>query len=108
MSAAGPAAQAHALRAAARFIERAGLTGLSVTADHDGQIVITVPRHAGPPAARTAAVAALAAATGAPEPARIHFRSMSWVASAGTLAGHPARVTTTISDQEEEQEKQTP
>jgi len=103
VSAAEPAAQAHALRAAARFIERAGLTGLSVTAGHDGQLIITVPCQAGPPAARAAAVAALAAATGAPEPARTRFRSMSWVASAGTIAGHPARVTTTISDKEEEQ-----
>src|SRR2546425_184509 len=55
------AAQAHALRAAARFLERTGMAGLSVTADDDGLLIISVPQHAGTPPARTAAVAVLAA-----------------------------------------------
>ena len=63
------AAQAHALRAAAAFIERTGLAGLSVTASDDG-ITITGPRCAGMPAARTAAVTYLAASPGAPCPRR--------------------------------------
>jgi hypothetical protein len=97
----GPlAVQAHALRAAACFIEQAGLAGLSVTAGDDGLIIISVSRRAGPPAARAATVAALAAAVGAPEPARTQYRSTAWVASAGTLAGHDTRVTTTIDHDE--------
>jgi len=102
MTAAAAGAQAHALRAAAAFIENARLTGLSVTADDDGTLIIRVPGHAGAPAARTAAVAALAAAIGAPAPHRTVFRSTAWIASAGTIAGHPARVTTTINDKEEQ------
>ena len=63
------AAQAHALRAAAAFIERTGLKGLSVTADSDG-IYISVPRSAGSPATRTGTVTYLAVLTGAPCPQR--------------------------------------
>lgn len=100
------AAQAHALRAAAQFIEQAGLAGLSVTADDDGLLIISVSRRAGPPAARTATVAALAAAVSAPAPHRTEFRSLAWVASTGTLAGHYARITTTIDTSEEEEENQ--
>jgi hypothetical protein len=91
-------AQAHALRAAAAFLEHAGLAGLSVTADSDGSLVLRIPA----PAGRTAAVAALAAAIGAPAPHRTVFRDCSWIASAGTLAGHPARITTHIDDKEEQ------
>ncbi len=100
-----PAAQAHALRSAAQFIEHTGLAGLSVTADDDGLLIISVSRHAGPPAARTATVTALAAAAGAPDPARTRFRSLAFVAATGTLAGHRARVTTTIDTEEEEEEE---
>src|SRR6266545_1297686 len=63
-----PAAQAHALRAAAQFLERTGMAGLSVTADDDGLLIISVPQHAGNPPARIATVAFLAAAIGAPAP----------------------------------------
>lgn len=49
------AAQAHALRAAAALIERAGIAGLSLTIDNE--ITIQVPVHLAGPAARTAAVA---------------------------------------------------
>jgi hypothetical protein len=99
---ASTAAQAHALRAAAAFLEHAGLAGLSVTADGDGSLTLRVPASAGAPAARTAAVAALAAVIGAPAPHRTAFRDCSWIASAGTLAGHPARITTYIDDKEEQ------
>jgi hypothetical protein len=99
-AATGTAAQARALRAAAAFIEQAGMTGLQVTASGDGSIVIRVPAAAGTPAARTAAVASLAAATGAPAPHRTAFGDCAWIASAGTIAGHPARVTTHIDDKE--------
>jgi len=96
------AAQAHALRGAAQFLERTGIAGLPVTADDDGLLIISVPQHAGPPPARTATVAVLAAAIGAPAPARTVFRSLAWVAATGTIAGHRARVTTTIDQQEEQ------
>lgn len=92
--------QAHALRAAAAFIERAGTAGLQVTADPDGSLVLRVPAGAGTPAARESAVAALAAAIGAPAPHRTVFAGCAWTASAGTIAGHPARVTTHTDDKE--------
>jgi hypothetical protein len=57
------AAQAHALRAAAAFIEQAGIPGLSLTVDDD-QITIQVPESLAGPAGRTAAVTLLAAAAG--------------------------------------------
>jgi hypothetical protein len=95
------AAQAHALRAAAAFLEGAALAGLSVTADGDGSLVIRVPAGAGAPAARAAAVGVLAAAIGAPAPHRTVFGDCAWIASAGTLAGHPARVTTHVDDKEQ-------
>lgn len=95
------AAQAHALRAAAAFIETAGLAGLSVTADSAGSLILRIPASAGSAAARTAAVAVIAAATGAPAPHRTVFGDCAWIASAGTIAGHPARVTTHIDDKEQ-------
>jgi hypothetical protein len=95
------AAQAHALHAAAAFLEHAGLAGLSVTADSDGCLILRVPASAGTPADRTAAVTVIAAAISAPAPHRTVFAGCAWVASAGTLAGHPARVTTHIDDKEQ-------
>ena len=92
------AAQAHALRAAAALIERAGITGLSLTID-DSQITIQVPAHLAGPAVRTAAVARLAAATGAhaardarPGP------TCGWIHASGQLAGHPVRIVTASTD----------
>jgi hypothetical protein len=99
-----PAAQAAALRAAAAFLEQAalpGTTGLPVTAEDDGQLVIGVELHAGPPAARAAAVAGLAAAIGAPGLARGQYGPLSWVTAAGAIAGHRTRVTTTIHHDEQ-------
>lgn len=95
------AAQAHALRATAAFIERTGLAGLSVTADDDG-IYITVPRSAGSPAARAGTVTYLAALIGAPCPERRDYRSWTWVATSGRIAGHHARISTTIEPDEQE------
>ena len=90
------AAQAHALRAAAAFIEAAGIPGLSLTVDPD-QIVIQVPAGLGGPAARTAAVTLLAAAAGGraardarPGPTR------GWVRAEGQIAGHHVRIFTPI------------
>ena len=94
------AAQAHALRAAAAFLEGTGAARLSVTADGDGSLIIRVPASTGTPAARAAAVTAIARAIGAPAPHRTVFRDCAWIASAGSLAGHPARVTTHIDDKE--------
>ena len=54
------AAQAHALRAAAVLIERAGIAGLSLTIDD--LITIQVPVHLADPDSRAGAVAVLAAA----------------------------------------------
>ena len=95
------AAQAHALRAAAAFIERTGLAGLSVTAGDDG-ITISVPRRMGSPANPAGAVTFLAAATGAPCPQRRNYRSWTWVSTSGRIAGHHARISTTIEPDEQE------
>jgi hypothetical protein len=92
------AAQAHALRAAAAFIERAGIAGLSVTVDD--QIAIQVPVHLAGPAARTAAVAILAAAAGGQairdtDPGRA---THGWVTAHGDLAGHAVHIFTAIAE----------
>jgi len=88
------AAQAHALRAAAAFIEQAGIPGLSLTIDQD-QITIQVPVYLAGPASRAAAVSMLAAAAGGqaardmrPGPTR------GWVRAEGQIAGHPVRIFT--------------
>ena len=92
------AAQAHALRAAAALTERAGIAGLSLTIDGD-RITIQVPEHLAPPAARAAAVAWLAAATGGQaardtRPGATH----GWVVADGQLAGHAVRIFTAIEE----------
>ena len=93
------AAQAHALRAAAAFIETAGIPGLSLTVD-EGQITIQVPADLAGPAARTAAVTLLAAAAGGraardtrPGPTR------GWIRAEGQIAGHHARIFTAITEE---------
>jgi hypothetical protein len=93
------AAQAHALRAAAAFIEHAGIAGLSLTIGAD-QITIQVPVHLAGPAARTAAVAVLAAAAGG-QPSRdttSGSRTYGWVSAAGQVAGHAVRIFTAIEE----------
>jgi hypothetical protein len=93
------AAQAHALRAAAQFIERTGLAGLSVTADAHG-IGISVPARFGGPAARIAAVTFLAAVLGS-QPVRRQTRAFALISAAGQIAGHDAQVITSIDVQEQ-------
>ncbi len=93
------AAQAHALRAAAAFIERAGIAGLSLTIDED-QITIQVPACLAGPASRMAAVAVLAAAAGG-QPARDTApgsRTYGWVFAGGQVAGHAVRIFTAIKE----------
>jgi hypothetical protein len=99
-AAASAAAQAAALRAAAAFLENAGLAGLSVTAGGDGSLVLRVPAESGTPAERTAAVTVIAAAISAPAPHRTVFAGCAWIAASGAIAGHPARVTTHIDEKE--------
>jgi len=86
------AAQAHALRAAAAFIERAGIPGLHLTI-YLGQITIQVPSDLAGPQTRTAAVRLLAAAAGGQVTA-----DGRWVRADGDLAGHPVRIFTAITD----------
>jgi hypothetical protein len=92
------AAHAHALRAAATLIEQAGIAGLSLTID-TGLICIQVPGGLAGPAARTAAVARLAAATGA-RPARdtTPGPTCGWIFAHGQLAGHPVRIFTPLAE----------
>jgi hypothetical protein len=92
------AAQAHALRAAAAFIEQAGVPGLSLTID-EGQITIQVPVHLAGPASRQAAVTRLAAAAGGlaardtrPGPTR------GWISATGQIAGHHVRIFTAVTE----------
>jgi hypothetical protein len=90
------AAQAHALRAAAALIERAGIAGLSLTIDPD-RITIQVPVHLAGPACRAAAVARLAATAGgrAARDAR-PGQTRGWVFADGEAAGHTVRIFTAI------------
>jgi hypothetical protein len=93
------AAQAHALRAAAAFIETAGIPGLSLTVDED-QILIQVPAGLAGPAARTAAVTLLAAAAGGrAAPDTGPGRTRGWVRAEGQIAGHHARIFTPITEE---------
>jgi hypothetical protein len=93
------AAQAHALRAAAAFIEQAGIAGLSLTVDED-RIVVQVPSFLAGAAARTAAVARLAAAAGA-RAARDDRPGLTrgWITADGQIAGHEARIFTAITEE---------
>jgi hypothetical protein len=86
------AAQAHALRAAAAFIEHAGIAGLSLTID-EHSISIQVPERLAEADARTAAVALLAAAAGGHASA-----AGRWVTADGELAGHPVHIFTPLAD----------
>jgi len=93
------AAQAHALRAAAQFTERAGMPGLSVSADTRG-IHIVVPESLGSPATRITAVTFLAAALGS-QPARTDTRVFTLISADGQIAGHNACITTSIYPEKE-------
>jgi hypothetical protein len=89
------AAQAHALRAAAAFIEDAGIPGLSLVIDDE--IVIQVPAGLAGPDGRAAAVARLAAAAGgcAARDER-PGRTRGWIRADGEIAGHRVRIFTAI------------
>jgi hypothetical protein len=90
------AAQAHALRAAAAFLERTGLASLALSFSGD-RISIQVPADLADPASRTAAVARLAAALGG-QPTRNQApgATRGWIHADGQLAGHPVDVYTPI------------
>ena len=92
------AAQAGALLSAAAFIQQAGITGLTVAVADNG-ITLLVPRTL-PPAARIAAVTALAAAIGAPAPVCTTIGSWTQVSTDGTIGGHPARISASIDPQD--------
>ncbi len=93
------AARAHALRAAAAFIEHAGIPGLSLTID-DEQIIIQVPADLAGPAVRAAAVTLLAAAAGG-RAARDDRpgRTLGWIRADGQVAGHRVRIFTAITEE---------
>jgi hypothetical protein len=86
------AAQAHALRAAAAFIEHAGVPGLHLTFYQD-RITIQVPSSLAGPDTRTAVVTLLAAVAGGQPSA-----SPGWITADGDLAGHPVHVFTPIGE----------
>jgi len=91
------AAQAHALRAAAVFIEHAATAGLSVTVDASAFITVCVPDGLGDPAARTLLVTALAAAAEHGHTVRsiaLGCRARYRTTGYGQLAGHPVTITT--------------
>jgi hypothetical protein len=92
------AAQAGALLAAAAFLERAGIAGLTIAVAGD-QITILVPRTL-PPAARITTVTALAAAIGAPPPACTTIGVFTHISTDGTIGGHPARISASIDPQD--------
>ena len=93
------AAQAHALRAAAAFIEHAGVAGLSLTIGDD-RITIQVPVQLAGPAARTAAVEVLAAAAGgqAARNTAPGTRTHGWISADGQIAGHAVHIFTAIGE----------
>lgn len=101
-----PAAQAHALHAAASLIENTGIPGLSVTVDANSkdeitireEITIQVPPYLGTPAERTAAVAKLAAAVGGTATRKDSDwqDKFAWVSGAGTTEGHNVAIFTSI------------
>lgn len=100
---AGPlAAQAHALRAAATFIERTAMAHLTIAVRDDGTITIFVEPGAGPARARAQAVAVLAAQTSAGGLARTADATWecAYAASPGWIDGHDVRITTYISTHE--------
>jgi len=92
------AAQADALLSAAAFIQQAGITGLTIAVAGNG-ITLLVPRTL-PPAARIAAVTALAAAIGAPAPVCTTIGSWTQISTDGTIGGHPARISASIDPQD--------
>jgi hypothetical protein len=89
----GPlAGHARLIRAAADLIEQAGIGGLALYPGPD-EIVIQIPETLGDIAARTGAVARLAALTGAvPAPDPRSGATRGWILARGQFAGHPVHV----------------
>ena len=98
-SAAALACHVRLIRAAADLVDQAGITGLCVWPE-PGEIVIQVPEHAGDVPSRAAAVARLAAITGArPESDPGPGPTRGWIYARGQFAGHPVRIFTPAGEQ---------
>ena len=90
---------ARLIRAAADLIEQAGIPGLALYPEQD-EIVIQVPEAIGDIAARTGAVARLAALTGgAPAPDPRPGRTQGWIRARGQFAGHPVHVYAPVTEE---------
>jgi hypothetical protein len=88
------------IRDTADLVERSGIPGLVLSPGQD-EIVIQVPQAIGDAAARSAAVARLAALTGgeaAPDPRP--GTTQGWIRAAGVFAGHPVRIYTAVAKEE--------
>jgi hypothetical protein len=97
-SAALLAAHARLIRAAADLLEQAGIPGLAIWPE-PGEIEIQVPEHSGDLTARAAAVARLAALTGAtPAPDPHPGKTQGWICARGQFAGHPVHIYTPIKE----------
>jgi hypothetical protein len=96
----GPlAGHARLIRDTADLIEQAGLPGLAVYPGPD-EIVIQVPETFGDIAARTGAVARLAALTGAvPAPDPRPGVTRGWILARGQFAGHLVHVYAPVSQE---------
>ena len=96
----GPLADwARLIRAAADLVEQAGIPRL-VLYPEPGKIVIQVPESIGDVAARTRAVARIAALTGAaPAPDLRPGVTQGWIRARGQFAGHPVDVFAPVSQE---------
>jgi hypothetical protein len=92
------AAQAHALRAAAIFLEHAGTAGLAVSVDAAAFITVCVPDPLGDPGTRAALVTALTSVTNGGYVVRsiaLGQRDRYRTTGYGQIHGHPVTITTT-------------
>jgi hypothetical protein len=88
--------QVRVIRAAADFVEQAGVEDLCVLPGTD-EIVIQVPGSSGSTAERAATVAALAALAGCePVPGRRPGATRGWITARGLFAGFPVRIYTAV------------
>jgi hypothetical protein len=93
------ASWARLIRAAADLIEQAGVPRLVLYPEPD-KIVIQVPEDLGDVAARTRAVARIAALTGAaPAPDPRPGVTRGWILARGHFAGHPVHVFAPVSQE---------
>jgi hypothetical protein len=90
------AAQLRIIRAAADLLEQAGIEDLAIGPSRE-EIVIQVPSHAGSPAERAAAVAALAALAGCePAPDCRPGPTKGWLFARGLFARLPVCIYTPV------------